>query len=190
MALFDLDNPDGHIGYKNLRRAEFPQEQATKHGLETLWEKYEPYADTNLCAEFSRNPDERFWEMYLAMRFLNTRKRMRRREELSRDQRDEGPDVCIRKCSRHIWIEGIATGVGAPDNLDQVVDLFAANADVVQDAPRRQIELRITSALRRKAKKFEGYRKKGIIGEKDSCIVAICGGSSPLKQLAPAYRMR
>ena len=35
------------------------------------------------------------------------------------------------------------------------------------------MELRITGSLRRKAEKFESYRKKGIIGEIDSCIVAV-----------------
>jgi hypothetical protein len=39
--------------------------------------------------------------------------------------------------------------------------------------PRRQIELRITGALRNKLKAFEKYRSDGIVGESDSCIVAV-----------------
>src|SRR6266849_8713933 len=152
MRLFSLDIPDAHVGYRNLRQA-----------------------------EFARQPDARFWEMYLAIRFLDARKRMRRREELTREQRNTGPDICVRKGRRRIWIEGIATGAGNADNLDQVPDLFAANADEVQNAPRRQIELRITAALRRKTEKFERYRENGIIGERDSCIVAISGGQFALE---------
>jgi hypothetical protein len=30
MALFDVDNPDAHIGYRNLRAAEFPVEKEIK----------------------------------------------------------------------------------------------------------------------------------------------------------------
>ena len=93
----------------------------------------------------------------ISLSVSSTRKKMRRREELTREQRNTGPDICIRKGRRRIWIEGIATGTGNADNLDQVPDLFAANADEVQNAPRRQIELRITAALRRKAEKFERY---------------------------------
>jgi hypothetical protein len=181
MALFDIDDPNAHIGYRNLRAAAYPPEQAIKDGLERLWLRYKPYADTNFCAEFRRRPDERFWEMYLAIHFLDARKKMRKREELTTEQRDTGPDICIRKGRRRIWVEGIATGAGNDDNLDQVPDLFAANADEVQDAPRRQIELRITTALQRKAKKFEGYRKKGLVGEKDSCVIAISGGQFALE---------
>jgi hypothetical protein len=88
-------------------------------------------------------------------------------------QRDTGPDICIRKGRRRIWIEAEAPGPGDADNPDQVPDLFAATADEKSDAPRRQIELRITGSLRRKAEKFNSYRKKGLIGETDSCIVAI-----------------
>jgi hypothetical protein len=181
MGLFELDLPDVQVGYRNLRRAEFPQEQAINKGLEELWRRYEPYADTNFCPEFARHPDKRFWEMYLAIRFLGARRKMRKREELTREQRDTGPDICISKGARRIWIEGIATGVGNADNLDQVPDLFAAGTDEIQNAPRRQIELRITAALRRKAEKFKRYRELEIIGEKDSCIVAISGGQFALE---------
>ncbi len=60
MPLFELNNPDSHIGYRKLRAAEFPIEQANKAGLEALWARYEPYADSNFCQEFSRQPDNRF----------------------------------------------------------------------------------------------------------------------------------
>jgi len=137
MRLFSLDIPDAHVGYRNLRQAEFPQEQAINDGLEELWRRYEPYADTDFCSEFARQPDARFWEMYLAIRFLDARKRMRRREELTREQRNTGPDICIRKGRRRIWIEGIATGAGNADNLDQVPNLFAANAPLRSGARRK-----------------------------------------------------
>jgi hypothetical protein len=54
MRLFALDIPDAHVGYRNLRRAEFPQELAINNGLEELWRRYESYADTDFCSEFAR----------------------------------------------------------------------------------------------------------------------------------------
>jgi hypothetical protein len=50
--------------------------------------------------------------MYLAIRFLDARKKKRRPEELTREQRNTGPDICVRKGRRRIRIEGIATGAG------------------------------------------------------------------------------
>jgi hypothetical protein len=112
MRLFALDIPDAHVGYRNLWRAEFPHEVAINNGPEELWRRYETYADTDFCSVFARQPDARFWEMYLAIRFLDARKKKRRPEELTREQRNTGPDICVRKGRRRIWIEGIATGAG------------------------------------------------------------------------------
>jgi hypothetical protein len=160
LALFDIDDPDAQVGYRNLKPAEFPQEQAIKKGLEELWLRYEPYADTDFCKAFSRRPDERFWEMYLAMPLLDRRRRLRRREELTADQRNTGPDLCVRKGRRRIWIEAVSPQPGDEMNLDQIPDLFPANADQGRFAERYQIELRITAALRRKAKKVRALSQK------------------------------
>jgi len=94
------------------------------------------------------------------------------RKALPPAQRDTGPDICIRKCRRKIWIEAIAPSPGDDQNLDKVPDLFVGG-DEMQDMPHRQIELRITGALSTKRKAFEKYRGEGIIDENDSCIVAV-----------------
>jgi hypothetical protein len=175
MALFDANPADAAGGYRNIRAAADSSDAgAIRKGLEELWMRYEPYADTGFCNEFARHPDERFWEMYLAVCMLRARRNLRRRGDLTLAQRDTGPDICIRKGRRRrIWIEAEAPGPGDADNPDQVPDFFAATADEELNAPRRQIELRITGSLRRKAEKFESYYKRRIIGETDSCIVAI-----------------
>jgi hypothetical protein len=59
-----------------------------------------------------------------------------------------------------------------------VPDLFASGAD---KEARRKIELRIASALKTRADKFARYREKGIIGPKDSCIVAIAASQFALE---------
>jgi hypothetical protein len=76
------------------------------------------------------------------------------------------------------WIEVIAPSPGDETNLDKVPDLFPSGA---QEDNRRHIELRIASALKTKADKFALYRKKGIIGERDSCVVAISASQFALE---------
>jgi hypothetical protein len=93
-------------------------------------------------------------------------------------ERDEGPDFCIQKGRRKIWVEVIAPSPGDENNLDKVPDLFASGAD---KEARRKIELRIASALKTKADKFARYREKGIIGPKDSCVVAIAASEFALE---------
>jgi hypothetical protein len=184
MKLFDNDDPNAQVGYRNLRVAALPIEQAIKSGLEELWRQYEPYADTVFLKEFSKHPDERFWEMYLSLTMHRQRKKVRRREEIETELRNTGPDICIKKGRRRIWIEAVSPKQGDEKNLDRVPDLFPASADKGQFAERYQIELRITQALERKARKFARYREMGLIGERDSCIVAISAGQFSLQAIA------
>jgi len=137
MALLDIDNPDAHVGYRNLRVAEFPIEQEIKAGLEALWARYEPYADANFCKEFSRQPDSRFWEMYLTVRLLDAGKNVPSRAELAPADRDTGPDVCIRKGSRKIWIEAVSPEQGHENNPDRLADWPQEEQQINVDEERR-----------------------------------------------------
>jgi hypothetical protein len=183
MALFDVDNPDAHIGYRNLRAAEFPIEGEIKGGLEALWARFEPYADENFCAEFSRQPDDRFWEMYLTVRLLDAAKKVRPRTELAQAARDVGPDICIQKGTRKIWIEAVSPDQGHENNPDRVADWPAEESRIDVDEQRRQVELRATSALSSKIAKFKRYRDNGIVNERDSCIIAVSAGQFPLQAI-------
>jgi len=111
------------------------------------------------------------------VRLLEERKALRKRNQLPKKERDEGPDYCIHKGRRKIWVGVIAPSPGDEDNLDKVLDLFASGAD---SETRRKIELRIASALKTKADKFARYREKGIIGPNDSCVVAIAASQFAL----------
>jgi hypothetical protein len=183
MALFDIDNPDAHIGYRNLRVAEFAIEREIKAGLEALWARYEPYADASFLQEFSRQPDNRFWEMYLTIRLLDAAKKVRSRAELAPAARDVGPDICIQKGTRKIWIEAVSPDQGRENNPDRVADWPAEERRIDAEEQRRQVELRITTALSSKIEKFKGYRDDGIVDERDSCIVAISTGQFALQSV-------
>ena len=116
--------------------------------------------------------------MYLGVRLLEGRKALRKKDKLPKAGRDEGPDFCIQKGRRRIWIEVIAPSPGDETNLDKVPDLFASGAE---NDNRRKIELRIASALKTKTDKFGLYRKKGIIGPNDFCVVAIAASQFALE---------
>lgn len=182
MALFDLDDAKFNQGYRNLRSALAGSTSAQiREGLEDLWRRYEPYADTNFCSEFAAQPEPRFWEMYLSVCLLASRNKLRPRAELPAADRDEGPDICISKGRRKIWIEAMAPSPGDDTNLDKVPDLFLNAGDGLQDMPERHIELRIMGALWTKLQAFQRYRQKGIIADNDSCIVAVSAAQFALE---------
>jgi hypothetical protein len=183
MALFDIESAKASQRWKNLKAAASESiEGEIRDALEQMWIKYEPYADTNFGKAFAIDPDPRFWEIYLTLAMLDRHnKKVCKRAELTLAQRDKGPDICIRKGNRRIWIEAMAPEHGDEElNPDRVPELKPGLNDP-KDNPRRQIELRITGALRTKAIKFADYREQGIIGEKDSCIVAVSGGQFALE---------
>jgi hypothetical protein len=113
--------------------------------------------------------------MYLSTHLVRGRKKLMPRKEIARCKTgDKGPDIGIRKGKRVIWIEAIAPAKGDENHPDKIPELKEGKR-ILHAAPRRQVELRITGALSKKAEAFRRYREDGIIGEKDSCIVAIAG---------------
>jgi hypothetical protein len=183
MALFDIESAKASQSWKTLKAAaSYSVEGEIRDALEQMWSKYEPYADTDFGDAFAIDPDPGFWEMYLTLALLNRHnKKVCKRAELTLAQRNTGPDICIRKGNRRIWIEAMAPDRGDEESNPDRVPESKSGLNDPKDNPRRQIELRITGALRTKAKKFAGYREQGLIGEKDSCIVAVSGGQFALE---------
>jgi hypothetical protein len=74
--LFESDDPDASQGFKNLKAAAADSTGGQiRGGLETLWKRFEPYADKEFIKEFGRHPEERFWEMYLGVRLWRVGRR-------------------------------------------------------------------------------------------------------------------
>jgi hypothetical protein len=181
MALFDLDDATCTVGYRNLRNAPAGTVGAEiKEGLEGLWGRYEAYADTDFSKEFVKQVEPRFWEMYLTVCLLASRRKLRPRAELPDAKRNEGPDICIFKGRRKIWIEAIAPSPGDDKNLDRVPDLFLNADGAAQDMPERQVHY-ASGALWTKLQAFQRYKQNGIVGDNDSCIVAISAAQFALE---------
>lgn len=143
-----------------------PTRKYERDNLERLWTRFEPYADSNFKTEISSQSiskfQSRFWEMYLAVTFLDLGFDLRPRRELGR----EGPDICIVTPETKIWVEAIASGtdffyyVGADDGCEPVDE---------------SVILRYCSAISEKFKKYNGYLKNGTVLRCESYIIAVNG---------------
>lgn len=176
MSLFEQLPADADPGCRNIFQGKHSAERTIRDGLERLWGVYEPYADTQFRQRFARQLDPHFWEMYLTVQLLEAGKNVRPRSDLCAANRDAGPDIRIVEDNRTIWIEAVTPEVGDRENLDRVPSLTPLNeGGQAQCAPRRQVELRLTSALEKKRKAFERYRQGGLVADRDLCVVAISG---------------
>jgi len=106
--------------------------------------------------------------MYLTVRLVDAGKKAHTRAEVLRANRDAGPDICVQKGTRKIWIEAVSSDKGHQTNPDRVADWSAAEQRIDVEEERRQVELRITSALKSEIEKFKGYRADGIVDDRDS----------------------
>jgi len=74
MPLFDVAGNGLDQGYMNLRDGDSAEERHIVATLERMWQRFEPFADLDFRQGFARDPDGRFWEMYLACALLDTDK--------------------------------------------------------------------------------------------------------------------
>lgn len=187
MSLFDVDGPDLDPGYRNLQAGRCCTERTIQRKLENMWQLYEPYADTDFKKKFSKSMDSAFWELYLSVQLIKQGKCLRRRCELSKGERDRGPDICVKEDNKKMWIEAVTPEAGAEENLDRVpptipIDpaILIKNDTPAQSEPRREVELRISGAIYDKAQKYRKYVKYNIIEPNDICIVAISLAKFPV----------
>jgi hypothetical protein len=182
--LFDLDGPCLDPGYRNLRAGARAEEREIKATLETMWLHYQPYADTDFADAFARDPDARFWEIFVGCALLEAGKILQRR--VNRPQGRGHPDLCVVDGERRIWIEATAPSAGDGGD-DQVPDIVPLGVGGIQDQPIRPVQLRITSAVLAKTRKFDRYRTDGVIGENDVCLIAVGGGRFGLQAGGPGF---
>jgi hypothetical protein len=149
----DAPDPD----YTALRDAKHCKQW--KAYCEALWERFQPYADEHFLSELRRQFHPRFWEMYLAVAFLE------RGFELHR-HKDGGAEFGIDLAGKRYWFDAIAPTHGS--GADAVPEM--------QDSgwvPAQQIILRYTSAVATKRDKWRKDLKKGRVSERDGLVVAI-----------------
>lgn len=162
-----------HPVYKAL--ITHPQYQAHRDYIESLWARYEPYADSGFVTEFARRFHERLWEMYLGCALLDMGLRL-----LPKANRPKGgPDLAVIADTCTIWVEATVANPGdGPDKLldpwDERVTEMPLNPSVV-----KKMVLRYRNSIGEKHKKYHNYIKTKIIMPKDSFVIAVNGGCLP-----------
>ena len=175
MSLFDVQVANADPGFSNLQKGRHAIERQLRQEIDRLWAAYQPFADRSFPEKFARDPDAHFWEMWLTVELLRHGKNLSARDQRQRIGGDVGPDICILDSGRKIWIEATVPTLGDATNEDQVPPVVPISKGGAQFAPRRQVELRISSALSSKRTKFEQYLRNGIVAAEDLCVVAISG---------------
>jgi hypothetical protein len=164
--------------------------------LQSMWERFHPYADDQFVAELRRavaglhaNPrrgpgriaayagfHRRYWEMYVGCALSEQGVELIPREDWDGAWNGAGPDLMARVESRRVWVECIAPGGGDPDTPDAVPDVGDCP---INDLPDDQIKLRFLFAVDTKRKQLK--EKWGqIVKPGDAFVVAINSRCIPL----------
>ena len=137
--------------------------------LESIWELYEPYADSNFTNEFKKQFNQRAWELHLGSTLIY-------KGYALGSHSNAGPDINIPYKSRNVWVEAIAVEKG--DTPDKVPDIVYGKA---MDVPEKEMLLRLTAGLREKYRKYLNYLKDGIVAQDDPFVIAV--DRSPLEHM-------
>ena len=173
-SLFEIEGSDLDRAYTNLREGKYASERDTRKMLESMWQTYEPYADADFRPGFARDPDGRFWEMYLGCTLAQAGKELLPRS--GRQTTGGQPDICVLEADRRIWIEAIAPdrGVEGPDQVRGPRPVNEGGG--FEPIPVRQAQLRVTSALWTKSQKVQRYLETGVIRPDDVRLIGISAG--------------
>lgn len=176
--LWGVEGANLDQGYLNLRAADYACEVEMRAAIDALWTLYEPYADPDFAQGFARDPDARFWEMRLGVWLLEAGKTLL--PTVERLAAGGQPDLCVLDDGGRVWIEAIAPTVGGA-GPDQVVGTVPINeGGGVGVMPRRQAQLRATSALYTKGQKIRSYLDQGVIAPQERRLVGISASRFPL----------
>lgn len=156
---FFIQGESSDIAYSNVR--DIAHHKDTRQFIDSLWVKYKPLADERFQEDAKIHFLEQFWEMYLAVAFMDRGLKL---VSLG----GEGPEFYFEMSKRRIFVEAIAPSQG--DGLDQVP---GPQFGVASRTPTEKILLRFTHALEEKRKKYLLAIDKGIITYEDGYILAI-----------------
>lgn len=175
MPLFipDINAPD--LAYINIRDGETEPAKAARELVESLWQRYASYADSNFRTEIKNAFNERFWEMYLTCSLLDLNLPVSY-------PKPAGPDVCLSLEKGSVWIEAICPRQGSKENPDRVPD-YNFGASVATRVPDDEVILRLRQAIETKFRVFDRYAEKGIVSQDAARVIAINGCQIPHARL-------
>jgi len=154
---------DADEAYCNIRDKTTGPAPEARAFIESLWRRYRGLEDHNFLTDAKTHFLQRFWEMYLAVTF------MERGLKPSRKGRGGGPEFSCSYKERKIWVEAVAPGPGdsAADRVEE------ASTEGVTDLPEEKILLRLTQALAQKRERYLAALAKGIVSDQDCYVLGV-----------------
>ncbi len=147
--------------YRNIRdNIDGPAPKARAF-IEDLWLRYRGYEDPHFLRDAQTHFLERFWEMYLAVTFMEHDLRPSREGSV-------GPEFSCRHREQKIWVEAVAPRPGTGEDRVEEPEIGVATY-----VPTEKILLRFTNALNEKRKRYLVAHTKGIVREQDCYVLAI-----------------
>lgn len=167
-ALLLKPNEDSCIAYKNIWSGSRRSEKEARELFYHLWDKFYPYSDRHFVAEFQKDLDARFWEMYLTVLIG---------EKYKISSACKGPDIeIVDERNTLAWVEAVTATRGDPESRDSVPEM-QFGMGISQPEPEDKILLRLTSALKSKLDAHKRYLKSSILTENQPYVVAINSSS-------------
>lgn len=147
--------------YRNIRdKVDGPAPEARAF-IEHLWSRYRGLEDPHFLQDAQAHFHERFWEMYLAVAFIE-------HGLMPVRERGVGPEFFCLHEGRKVWVEAVAPGPGDGDDRVEEPDI-----GMVTDVPTEKILLRFTNAVSAKRRRYLAALAKGVVGEGDRYVLAI-----------------
>lgn len=170
MSLFSkpFESADEH--FADLACGTDPRSEQARAHVAHLAARSAPFLDGDFLHRLQQSFQQGYWEALLCADLLEAQLPVTPRA--GRRAHDTGPDLQVGDVES--WFEAIAVTPGTgPDAVPK------RNTDRVSEVPDAQIKLRLTSALRDKNCKLEGYKSNGLVHPHEPCVVAINAGSVP-----------
>jgi type I restriction enzyme S subunit len=160
-TLFDIPGDGWHDRYLRLR--DDPRFEDRRQQSDLLWQSFMPYAEPTFKEEFARQPQKRYWEMYLGCHVLQIEFRLHPKTD------QLGPDLCFDTTEFRVWIELTAVDEGTGADAVPKVAQHSGHDPIPDD----RIILRFTNAVAEKHKRLLSYQDRGLVSRNDAYIVAV-----------------
>jgi len=147
--------------YRNIRDLNTEPVPKAREFVEALWQRYRGYEDPHFLSDAKTHFQERFWEMYLAVAFVESGFCPSRSLGV-------GPEFSCVHEGQKIWFEAVVPGPGGGN--DRVAHPTIGAAAYV---PTEKILLRFTGALAEKRNRYLAALEKGIVSKNDAYVLAI-----------------
>jgi hypothetical protein len=147
-----------------LREAAVPHLVDVKERLERLFEAIDGFEDPHFGTEFDNDPLARIWEMMVATILRDSGVKYG-------SSKGCGPDFIASHFGLTVAVEATCPSLGREGLPDSVPPLVPT--EDFQLCPEDKMLLRVANAISEKTRIFEEYRRKGLIGPSDCCVIAI-----------------